>query len=312
MKKIYTLLATVFVAGALSAQTDLIDGGDFEGTYMSGSMLVQQGFPVPNSNNFGVIANIPNISWLGILKQETASPISGSKSLSLTNVLDTIAAEGLWGPGTEPQTGGVAQQMFEGDLLTSDPNKMNFTFKYQYTPAEGDTAFALVQLLDTNNAQSAQVLWQGMWIEYEEVATAQQAALTTWQQVTANNGTINAAVITFGSSLGNFYYDTPAPLGTTFIVDDVSWTYKNVGVEEITNASALVYPNPTSNVLNIEVKNTEASSLNVYGVDGKVVLTSSLTGAQSTVDVSNLNNGVYFYNISTIDGNVMNGTFIKE
>ena len=54
-----------------------------------------------------------------------------------------------------------------------------------------------------------------------------------------------------------------------------------------------VYPNPVKNVLTIE---GDFTSVNIYDVFGKLVLTSK---SQKTIDVSSLSNGVYFANINT-------------
>ena len=62
----------------------------------------------------------------------------------------------------------------------------------------------------------------------------------------------------------------------------------------INNDSGLaVYPNPVKNVLTIE---GDFTSVNIYDVFGKLVLTSK---SQKTINVSNLSNGVYFANINT-------------
>jgi hypothetical protein len=68
-----------------------------------------------------------------------------------------------------------------------------------------------------------------------------------------------------------------------------------------------VYPNPTSNVLNITSKEVLAS-INVISLDGKVVATSTT----SEVNVANLTSGVYTYQAVTVSGKVANGKFTKN
>ncbi|HRO75553.1 MAG TPA: T9SS type A sorting domain-containing protein [Crocinitomicaceae bacterium] len=306
MKKIYALVAGLAFVGAVSAQTtEIISGGGFEGTFVTGAQV-----PALVGTLGGHTSNMQSLDWVGPGFSQAGTAITGSKSAKLTAVDDSTGAVAFWGAGSEPKTSGIAQQVYEGAFPVQDPNLMSFKFKYTYAPVGADTAFALVQLLDTNNTGNAQVLWQGAWAEWNAVSTATEATLATWQS-TGSTGTINMAVIMFGTSLGNFYDDTPAPVGSALVLDDVSFSYTTVGLNEVSNATSKVYPNPTSDVLNIEVSK-DAKSLNVYGIDGKVVLTTSLNGTQSTINVSNLNNGVYFYNITTIDGSVMNGSFIKE
>lgn len=307
MKKIYSLVAGLAFVGAVSAQTtEIISGGGFEGTFVTGAQV-----PALVGTLGGHTSNMQSLDWVGPGFSQASTAITGSKSVKLTAVNDTTGAAAFWGAGTEPKTSGIAQQVYKGALPVQDPQLMSFKFKYTYAPAGTDTAFALVQLLDTNNTGNNQILWQGVWADWNAVSVATEATLTTWQKNPNATGTINRAVILFGTSLGNFYDDTPAPVGSALVLDDVSFSYTTVGLNEVSNATSKVYPNPTSDVLNVEVSK-DAKSLNVYGVDGKVVLTTSLNGTQSTINVSNLNNGVYFYNITTVDGSVMNGSFIKE
>ena len=59
------------------------------------------------------------------------------------------------------------------------------------------------------------------------------------------------------------------------------------------NSNLVIYPNPVINTLTIE---GDYSSVNVYDIFNKLVLTSK---SQKSIDVSNLSNGVYFASIKT-------------
>jgi len=63
------------------------------------------------------------------------------------------------------------------------------------------------------------------------------------------------------------------------------------GIDEISNNYLNLYPNPTSTILNIEVK--EQTQISIVNVLGDVVLTQTINGL-SKIDVSNLTSGVYF------------------
>jgi serine/threonine-protein kinase len=60
---------------------------------------------------------------------------------------------------------------------------------------------------------------------------------------------------------------------------------------EATNIKVKVFPNPTSSILNIEVK--EQTQISITNVLGDVVLTQTINGL-SKIDLSNLTSGVYF------------------
>lgn len=72
--------------------------------------------------------------------------------------------------------------------------------------------------------------------------------------------------------------------------------------------SVSLYPNPVQNILNIKGENIE--SVNVYSINGKKVLTTSVN--VKTIDVSILETGMYFVNIKDNKGNVIVKKIIKE
>lgn len=69
-----------------------------------------------------------------------------------------------------------------------------------------------------------------------------------------------------------------------------------------------VYPNPANNELNIQVGNDEIETVSIVSLDGKKVLTAT-TG---TINVSDLNAGMYIYNVTTKAGKLATGNFIKK
>ncbi len=79
------------------------------------------------------------------------------------------------------------------------------------------------------------------------------------------------------------------------------------GVNDIiTKNITAVYPNPTNNVLNIEV--SENMNIKIVNALGTVVATQKLNAGNNSIDVRNLTNGVYV--ISNGKGDVVK--FIRE
>ncbi|MEW5675221.1 T9SS type A sorting domain-containing protein [Flavobacterium enshiense] len=73
-----------------------------------------------------------------------------------------------------------------------------------------------------------------------------------------------------------------------------------------------LYPNPVSNVLNIETKQTiQVSSINIYNTLGQLVMVVPNAEQISKVDVSNLSSGNYFIKINS-DKGASNTKFIKR
>ncbi len=66
-----------------------------------------------------------------------------------------------------------------------------------------------------------------------------------------------------------------------------------VGIEESTNTTYSIYPNPTSDFLNIEVKNWENSKIQVYNSNGKLIQTIKPKFDKETINLSNYSAGAY-------------------
>ena len=94
-----------------------------------------------------------------------------------------------------------------------------------------------------------------------------------------------------------------------FIIDDVKIT--NVAGIEENSMEVSVYPNPATDVLNIQLTEN-ASSVSILGMDGKVVSTQVVNANTATVNVSNLVSGVYFYEVVAENGTIVRNTFVKK
>jgi hypothetical protein len=94
-----------------------------------------------------------------------------------------------------------------------------------------------------------------------------------------------------------------------FIIDDVKIT--NVAGIEENSMEVSVYPNPATDVLNIQLTEN-ASSVSILGMDGKVISTQVVNANTATVNVSNLVSGVYFYEVVAENGTIVRNTFVKK
>jgi hypothetical protein len=72
------------------------------------------------------------------------------------------------------------------------------------------------------------------------------------------------------------------------------------GINDIKNSNIKIYPNPTNNIINIEGLNkNENNTIQIFDVQGKLVITKNIT-EKGTVDLSELNKGVYVIKIGEI------------
>lgn len=102
-----------------------------------------------------------------------------------------------------------------------------------------------------------------------------------------------------------FVYEGGDPGETTTLqIDNISVTNAAVGINETAAMSVSVYPNPTANFINI----SENANVVLYNISGQEVLSVNST---KSVDVSNLQAGVYFANITTVEGTTVKKVVIK-
>ena len=81
-----------------------------------------------------------------------------------------------------------------------------------------------------------------------------------------------------------------------------------LGVNSSTLSLTTLYPNPTSDILNIETQQ-KISKIEIFDLSGKLV--KSVEGKAKNISVSNLTNGMYLIKLYTESG-VMNSKFIKK
>ncbi|WP_445722620.1 T9SS type A sorting domain-containing protein [Flavobacterium sp.] len=77
------------------------------------------------------------------------------------------------------------------------------------------------------------------------------------------------------------------------------------------SANISIYPNPVNDVLNISSPDFELQSITVTDINGRIVKDNKANNTNVEMNVSDLNSGVYFINVKTIDGSVVK-KFIKN
>ena len=82
-------------------------------------------------------------------------------------------------------------------------------------------------------------------------------------------------------------------------------SFENSGIDEVVISKVLIYPNPTNGIFTINTGQTNIASIKVYDIAGKVVFTTTASNKQNEmqIDLSDLNNGVYFVQVISEDSN---------
>lgn len=103
-------------------------------------------------------------------------------------------------------------------------------------------------------------------------------------------------------------YLTSQSLG--ILKDHISLETLTVSDSDINKSNISVYPNPTQNFINIKLdKDISKFKAVLYNAAGQILLT---TENKSTIDISNLNNGVYFLKIESENGRPITKKIIKN
>jgi hypothetical protein len=74
---------------------------------------------------------------------------------------------------------------------------------------------------------------------------------------------------------------------------------KNNIIERIDNDNLNIFPNPTSDQLNIQSKHGMVDEITLFDVVGKEVLKQYIHATECTINLNNLHNGLYFIRIKT-------------
>jgi len=97
------------------------------------------------------------------------------------------------------------------------------------------------------------------------------------------------------------------------------YRFSNIAQVKLNNviSTVSVYPNPTSDYLNISFTETVEveSAISIMDANGKAVTlttTSNINGANVQFDIRQLVKGIYFLNILNNDGSLTSAKFIKR
>ncbi|TNF00527.1 MAG: T9SS type A sorting domain-containing protein, partial [Bacteroidetes bacterium] len=131
------------------------------------------------------------------------------------------------------------------------------------------------------------------------------------------NGTFyDATTIPYGSTCYVTDYDRYTNFSTTQPsgVREFRWVITqagNLGTEELLSESITIYPNPTNDILNVEVSAGKIQSLNIYDINGGLIKSFTDQNDYLQVNVSHLEKGIYLLEVVTEKGTEMK-RFVKN
>lgn len=121
------------------------------------------------------------------------------------------------------------------------------------------------------------------------------------------------------------YFTLPFSLSGTGIMSGAGDTYSlgdtelaidiHIPAEDekkvVSNADLRVFPNPTSNVVNLYLNGygNEVETYEIYNISGQLMTAAAVEAKSATIDVSAWNTGIYVVRVVTVDGEVLNSKF---
>lgn len=87
--------------------------------------------------------------------------------------------------------------------------------------------------------------------------------------------------------------------------------YTSVSENKALVNSLNVYPNPATNILNVETTDYIGAQIDIYSVNGQLIYTSMVNETNTALDLSKFNSGLYYIKLKT-DQTVVSKAFIVE
>jgi len=313
MKKLFTLLALAFFVQTAIGQSALPNGNFEAWTYNE-----THGYYEPDGGFFhtlNILDTIPMPSGITVYPVTDMDSVhDGNKSVRLITreiALMEVIIPGVIGTITikwltlnaalgEPYTWTTKADRFEG--------------YYMSYPLNGDSTGAICLLSKWNTTTKqrdtiaySRVVFHGEVNEY----TKFDEELVYWDQTTMPDSITLLLLSCAGYNASNMM-GAVGQIGSQAYFDDVTLT-NIAGLEYILmpEVDVKLAPNPASDrmvvTLDEQIKN---GLFEVYNALGKLMQTSSLNGKTTTLDVSRLINGVYYYKVTDGSSGLNSGQFI--
>jgi hypothetical protein len=140
----------------------------------------------------------------------------------------------------------------------------------------------------------------------DEYPSTTEATDTIWQLVS----TVVPASLAGQSAYFAFHHDA-TDMDVLWIDDIAVIEANNIGIADVAKNEFKMFPNPASNVLNIR-STVAINKITIVNVIGQDVLRTTPQTAQTSMDISNLENGVYFVTIEAAGEKTIKKLTIKR
>ncbi|UOX32887.1 choice-of-anchor J domain-containing protein [Flavobacterium sediminilitoris] len=109
----------------------------------------------------------------------------------------------------------------------------------------------------------------------------------------------------------SFNHNNPITTALTSLVLDKIEFSSVLSSSSFENTNISIYPNPVNDVVNISSPDFEIQTISITDINGRVVKNIKVNNTTTNINVSDLNSGVYFMSVNTLDGNIIK-KFVKN
>lgn len=123
-------------------------------------------------------------------------------------------------------------------------------------------------------------------------------------------GSLNAWYRWLGTNAEESYRNSGSK-GFGFSVRCISNTAADVNENNL-DYRINIYPNPTKDIVNVDILNNEQFEISIFNVLGSCILNQKISNQNNSVDISSFENGIYFLQISDKTSIVSQQKIVKE
>ena len=285
MKK-HLLTSLLLILSTVATFGQIVNGG-FENWASAGNCS--------NPTGWGTLNGSTGILGICTAQRNQTTVHTGSSSLLINTQFIGFpinqTAPGIVTNGTINTT---TEAVEGGDPFNERPT--SFTGWYQATPVNGDTySYSALLINEATGDTVGTASFEGTTV------------VNTWTMFNApvtythpENPTLLQIILLPSEGLN-------PQVGSVAIFDDLGYESISVGISEIETSMIRTYPNPISSEVYFNLGSIEMAFVEIYDMVGKKVLERSLTSIENRIELGNMSNGHYVWEIST-----MNGEFLKS
>ncbi|HKO41125.1 MAG TPA: T9SS type A sorting domain-containing protein, partial [Nitrososphaeraceae archaeon] len=169
----------------------------------------------------------------------------------------------------------------------------NIVVKTEINPLQYD--ISTLRMLNTSHNAYVRIKNNIVEFVFENIALESGGHGNILLKVKSESNLTSGAIV---KKRADIYFDYNAPIDTGF---------ENTVFQALSNSSFVkdnsisIYPNPTNSVINIKCENS-IKSIELYDVQGRILVTKMVSDNNEVLDISNKSNGIYFLKITSENG----------